>query len=416
MKLTFRIQLRGITKPPVWRKMEIPGNFTFDDFHKAIQMAFGWENCHLYQFQRNAYDGGWSIALPSEEAGFGFDPDSIDARATLVGDFIKEQGLKKFVYVYDFGDDWIHDIMLEEMDESTNQLLPFCLEGKGACPPEDCGGIPGYEHLKMLLSTKPGSSEAKMLLNWLGLEKSDDFDPKYFDRGEVNLNMTTLTPSKPKNQPKPKNNGRAEIIEMHPNHTLDMEELVKQFMDIFGNTKSENYLDDDHLEDYLAQNFKGIYCIDEKCKRYEVKVERSGKVCVLQVPSVMTLTGFAQLLMKIFGYDEEYYEFVDLDNYSFMSAKEYENRDKSRPADETGYVTIANLLWEADDQGHFKIKKNGRTAASFKLTLRKSGRYTDKTSASHIKLLSSKAIDAAATELVVQQFASDNPLPEESPA
>ena len=91
MKLIFRIQLRGITKPPVWRKMEIPGNFTFDDFHKAIQTAFGWENHHLYQFQHNPYDGGWTIVVPNKEAELGYGPEDIDARATLVGDFIKER-------------------------------------------------------------------------------------------------------------------------------------------------------------------------------------------------------------------------------------------------------------------------------------------------------------------------------------
>ena len=125
----------------------------------------------------------------------------------------------------------------------------------------------------------------------------------------------------------------------------------------------------------------------------------------------MSLTGFAQLLMKIFGYDEEYYEFLDFDEYPFMSAKEYEKRDTNWPADPTDYTTITNLLWENDCEGHFKIKKNGRTAASFQLTLRKSGRYTDKTIDQPIKLLRSKQIDAAATEQVIQQFVADNPLP-----
>ena len=412
MKLIFRIQLRGITKPPVWRKMEIPGNFTFDDFHKAIQTAFGWENRHLYQFQRNPYDGGWTIVVPNKEAELGYGPEDIDARATLVGDFIKENGLKKFVYVYDFGDDWIHDITLLEMDESTVQHLPYCLEGKGACPPEDCGGMPGYEHMKQLLGTSPKSQEAQMFMRWMGMDNLNDFDPDYFDRGEANLELTAITPSKPIK--KSKNDGRAEIIEMHPQPTLYLHDYVNQILGGIDKSVSsllDNIMGGDNYDNLMAQDFEGIYCKGEQSRRCEVKVERNGKMCVLQVPSILSLTGFAQLLMKIFGYDEEYYEFLDFEEYPFMSAKEYEKRDKNWPADPTDYSAITNLLWEIEYPAHFKIKKNGRTAASFHLSLRKIGRYTDKTIAQPIKLLRSKQIDATATEQVIQQFAADNPLP-----
>ncbi len=66
MTLTFKIQLRDITKPPVWRRLEIPEDFTFDDLHNAIQSAFGWWNNHLYQFEKSPFCHGWKVKEPSD--------------------------------------------------------------------------------------------------------------------------------------------------------------------------------------------------------------------------------------------------------------------------------------------------------------------------------------------------------------
>ena len=266
--------------------------------------------------------------------------------------------------------------------------------------------------MKQLLGTSPKSQEAQMFMRWMGMDNLNDFDPDYFDRGEANLELTAITPSKPIK--KSKNDGRAEIIEMHPQPTLYLHDYVNQILGGIDKSVSsllDNIMGGDNYDNLMAQDFEGIYCKGEQSRRCEVKVERNGKMCVLQVPSIMSLTGFAQLLMKIFGYDEEYYEFLDFEEYPFMSAKEYEKRDKNWPADPTDYSAITNLLWEIEYPAHFKIKKNGRTAASFHLSLRKIGRYTDKTIAQPIKLLRSKQIDAATTEQVIQQFAADNPLP-----
>ena len=147
MTIQFKIQIRDIKKPPVWRRIVIPGNFTFHDLHNTIQSAFGWWDEHLYQFQRHPFDGGWTVKEPDgEDNTWGERPK--DARETDVATFIQHMGLEKFVYVYDFGDSWVHDITVEQIDHDADLDHPVCLAGKGACPPEDCGGPWGYEELK----------------------------------------------------------------------------------------------------------------------------------------------------------------------------------------------------------------------------------------------------------------------------
>ncbi len=147
MTIQFKIQIRDIKKPPVWRRIVIPWNFSFHDLHNTIQAAFGWWDEHLYQFQRHPFDGGWTVAEPHGED----DPcleEPEDSHKTEVGMFIQNMGLEKFVYVYDFGDGWVHDITVESIDKEAELDHPVCLAGKGACPPEDCGGPWGYEELK----------------------------------------------------------------------------------------------------------------------------------------------------------------------------------------------------------------------------------------------------------------------------
>ena len=141
----FKIKLRGITKPPVWRRVLVPANFTFSGFHAVIQEAFGWWNEHLYCFGDKPYSQSLYIAEKDEEDWYR--PD-YDARKFTLGELFGDGGIiKKFCYVYDFGDDWIHDITLEKVFEEYSDHAT-CIKGKGACPEEDCGGPWGYEDMK----------------------------------------------------------------------------------------------------------------------------------------------------------------------------------------------------------------------------------------------------------------------------
>lgn len=141
----FKIKLRGITNPPVWRRVLVPANFTFAGFHAVIQEAFGWWNEHLYCFGDKPYSQ--SLYIAEEDKEDWYRPD-YDARKFTLGELFGDGGIiKKFCYVYDFGDDWIHDITLEKvLDEYSNHAT--CITGKGACPEEDCGGVWEYEDMK----------------------------------------------------------------------------------------------------------------------------------------------------------------------------------------------------------------------------------------------------------------------------
>ena len=174
--MQLKIQLRNVTKPPVWRRVLIPSNITFLELHYIIQAAFGWYNEHLFKFQHRPYDREWTVEVPekSEDFGFapmgffGFGPEQKDARTTKVGPFLKSKHLEKLVYIYDFGDDWVHDITIEEVTKGQALLFPRCTDGKGACPPEDCGGPWGYQAMK---------------------ESGDADDPKYFDLEESDADV-----------------------------------------------------------------------------------------------------------------------------------------------------------------------------------------------------------------------------------
>ena len=154
--MQLKIQLRNVTKPPVWRRVLIPSDITFLELHYVIQAAFGWYNEHLFKFQHRPYDREWTVEVPEkgEDFGvglmgmFGFGPEQKDARSTKVGPFLRSKLLQKFVYIYDFGDDWVHDITIEEVATGKALLFPRCIDGKGACPPEDCGGPWGYQEMK----------------------------------------------------------------------------------------------------------------------------------------------------------------------------------------------------------------------------------------------------------------------------
>ena len=140
MAFQFKIQLMGISKPPVWSKLKVPNNFSFHNFHLAIQNAFGWHNCHLYEFSENGYGSNFSIQVPHEDSG----EDEMDSGKTKLNRICKEEG-GQMVYIYDFGDDWTHKIVLEKITQEK-VAKPSCTGGKGKCPPEDIGGVPGYQH------------------------------------------------------------------------------------------------------------------------------------------------------------------------------------------------------------------------------------------------------------------------------
>lgn len=181
MAFQFRIQLRNVQKPPVWRKVIIPESFTFEQLHLVIQESFGWGNYHLYQFSPSGYGSEPVIAIPSDDD---WEKPAMNASKTKLFSVFKTAD-QKFTYIYDFGDDWVHSILLENI-LPDKVLKATCIAGKGACPPEDCGGPWGYERLKEILKN-PRHKEYKEMKEWIGMEDMEDkFDPNGFDLEYVN--------------------------------------------------------------------------------------------------------------------------------------------------------------------------------------------------------------------------------------
>ena len=179
MAFEFKIQIKGISKPPVWRKLKIPDNFTFHQFHLAIQNAFGWYQCHLYEFSERGYGSDFSIQMPHEES----EENEMDSGKTKIKSVFKKEG-KRFIYIYDFGDDWTHQIILENVT-SEKILKPVCIAGKGKCPPEDCGGIYGYQNFLSILKD-PTNEEYEETRVWAWLEEGEEWDTKEFNLEETN--------------------------------------------------------------------------------------------------------------------------------------------------------------------------------------------------------------------------------------
>lgn len=181
--LQMKITLTGVHKPPVWRRLLVPGDVTLDALHEIVQAAFGWWDSHLHMFQLGRQHFG--PVDPELEL------DVADERGVSIGELLAG-GEGRLRYIYDFGDDWTHEIVLEKLVEpQADMRYPVLLTAKGACPPEDCGGSWGYENLKAVLAD-PADPEHASIRQWLGMDDADVFDPKAVDLEDIRLALADL--------------------------------------------------------------------------------------------------------------------------------------------------------------------------------------------------------------------------------
>ena len=171
----FKIALQGIT-PTVWRRIQVPEGYSFWDFHVAIQDSMGWLDYHLHAFRvrRKHSRAAIEIGIPDD---YGFEGDAeIHAGWEIpISDYFHDIGATAD-YEYDFGDGWQHDILFEGiLLREKGQKYPRCIDGAQACPPEDCGGVHGYNRVLEVLSD-PGDNEHEEMLVWLG----GKYDPQEF--------------------------------------------------------------------------------------------------------------------------------------------------------------------------------------------------------------------------------------------
>ncbi len=174
-----KITLRD-TEPEPWRRVRVSAGITLDRLHAVIQCAMGWTDSHLHEFEIHRKRFGMVLNDPFDD-----DPPADERKVRL----IDVAGPRmRFIYRYDFGDGWEHEIKIERvLEPSPDPKTPVCLAGEFACPPEDCGGVPGYESLIAILAG-PDNEEKDEMLTWLGAP----FDPLAFDINAANKRLARL--------------------------------------------------------------------------------------------------------------------------------------------------------------------------------------------------------------------------------
>ena len=146
--------------PQIWRRVLVPSSISLNRLHSLIEKSIGWEGYHLHQYRQ-----GYVVL------------EETQALSKVL--FQPRMG---FEYVYDLGDHWQHWVTLEKIKPiSAMQMLPLCVAGANACPPEDCGGPPGYRELLKILSTGRGYERDVMRQRY-----DKKIDPRAFDLIAVN--------------------------------------------------------------------------------------------------------------------------------------------------------------------------------------------------------------------------------------
>ena len=169
----LKVTLRG-TRPPIWRRVEVKGDTTLFKLHHILQVAMGWTDSHMHQFlAKSKYYGTPDLEFPPGRQN--------DRKVRL--DQVLRKPKERMVYEYDFGDSWEHEVMVEKVVPAApgRGRYPLVTAGKRACPPEDCGGVPGYYHFLEVLKN-PKHPDHEEVLEWSG----GAYEPEAFDIQGVN--------------------------------------------------------------------------------------------------------------------------------------------------------------------------------------------------------------------------------------
>jgi hypothetical protein len=161
--------------PSIWRRIQAPGDILLSRLHAVLQIVMGWTNSHLHHFKA----GGRYYGEPNPE--FADMIEVIDERHVRLSQ-IASNVKARFVYEYDFGDSWEHELVVEKiLPPEVGTQYPRCMDGECACPPEDVGGVWGYQEFLEAMRD-PQHPEHEDMVEWIGGE----FDPQAFDLRGVN--------------------------------------------------------------------------------------------------------------------------------------------------------------------------------------------------------------------------------------
>lgn len=173
----FKVTLQD-TRPPIWRRIVVPDNYTLGQLHRVLQIVMGWTDSHLHSFHIGDQIFGMKLDNSEDD-----DPKEADENSALLHTFSLRRGAK-IVYEYDFGDSWIHVLAVEKLVPATeSHPRAVCLAGRRACPPEDCGGIWGYQRVLQVLKRVRNDDDAEFR-EWVG-----DYDPARFDLDEISRRL-----------------------------------------------------------------------------------------------------------------------------------------------------------------------------------------------------------------------------------
>ncbi|MEO6726018.1 MAG: plasmid pRiA4b ORF-3 family protein [Blastocatellia bacterium] len=178
----LKVTLKGF-KPAIWRRILVKSDDTLGTLHVIVQMVMGWSGGHMHQFILGKRPNFLFIGSP-----VGFDDGEMENEDEVTVNQVLPVVKTKMIYEYDFGDGWEHEIALEKTVPAEKGIYyPQCLAGENACPPDDVGGVWGYDNFLKAIKD-PKHPEHEELLEWSG----GDFDPQEFDLADVNKRLKNL--------------------------------------------------------------------------------------------------------------------------------------------------------------------------------------------------------------------------------
>lgn len=172
----LKITLRG-AQPPIWRRVAVPGAWALNKLHRVVQESFRWHDSHLHQFE--VAGDYYGIPHPDDDV-------SVKDERKVALETLFPRAKATFMYLYDFGDSWEHEILIESITAGAAPSAT-CLAGKRAGPPEDVGGVWGYESFLEVIAD-PKHPEHDEMLDWVG----GRFDPEMFDLDAINRRLKKI--------------------------------------------------------------------------------------------------------------------------------------------------------------------------------------------------------------------------------
>lgn len=181
----FKITLLD-TKPPIWRRIQVPATYNFYELHMAITDAMGWLDYHLHEFEIKDPRTGVEVKIGIASKIDMDDYIPLDENKKSIATYFREPK-DACRYEYDFGDYWVHRIVLEKiLSREEGMSYPRCIKGKRRCPPEDVGGTYGYENFLSIMAD-PDHEEYEWTMSWC----DGPYDPEEFDCSRVRFRDPT---------------------------------------------------------------------------------------------------------------------------------------------------------------------------------------------------------------------------------